>query len=63
LITHVFRNDDPYLDSDPVFGVRSTLITDWIKHGAGVMPDGSVSTTEFYTLDYDFVLNPLGNMA
>jgi len=63
LITHVFRNDDPYLDSDPVFGVRSTLIIDWIKHGAGVMPDGSVSTTEFYTLDYDFVLNPLGNLA
>lgn len=63
LITHVFRSDDPYLDSDPVFGVRSTLIADWIKHEAGVTPDGSVSDTEYYTLDYHFVLNPLENPA
>lgn len=47
LITHVFRDHDQYLDSDVVFGVRSTLIADWIKH-----PDGT------YSLDYDFVLNP-----
>ncbi len=47
LITHVFRDHDQYLDSDVVFGVRSTLIADWIKHA-----DGS------YSLDYDFVLNP-----
>ncbi|MDE2615682.1 MAG: intradiol ring-cleavage dioxygenase [Burkholderiales bacterium] len=47
LITHVFRNGDPYLDSDVVFGVRSTLIADWVKQ-----PDGS------YLLEYDFVLNP-----
>jgi hydroxyquinol 1,2-dioxygenase len=26
LITHVFRDGDPYLDSDVVFGVRSSLI-------------------------------------
>ena len=47
LITHVFRDHDQYLDSDVVFGVRSTLIADWIRH-----PDGT------YSLDYDFVLNP-----
>jgi hydroxyquinol 1,2-dioxygenase len=47
LITHVFRDGDPYLDSDVVFGVRSTLIADWVKQ-----PDGS------YLLEYDFVLNP-----
>jgi len=63
LVTHVFRNNDPYLDSDPVFGVRSTLISDWIKYEAGVTPDGSVSSTAFYTLDYDFVLNSLRNPA
>ncbi|QVN20351.1 intradiol ring-cleavage dioxygenase [Burkholderia pyrrocinia] len=58
LITHVFRDGDQYLDSDAVFGVRSTLITDWIKHDAGVAPDGSIVQEPFYTLDYDFVLNP-----
>ncbi|NPT60159.1 intradiol ring-cleavage dioxygenase [Paraburkholderia elongata] len=58
LITHVFRNGDKYLDSDAVFGVRSTLIVDWIKHSPGVAPDGTAMDTPFYTLDYDFVLNP-----
>ncbi|MDR3395258.1 MAG: intradiol ring-cleavage dioxygenase [Parasulfuritortus sp.] len=48
LITHVFRNGDPYLDSDAVFGVRQSLVADWVKQ-----PDGS------YLLEYDFVLNPL----
>lgn len=46
LITHVFRDHDQYLDSDVVFGVRSSLIADWVK-----LPDGS------YSLEYDFVLN------
>lgn len=47
LITHVFRRDDPYLDSDAVFGVRQSLIADW-----NPQPDGT------YLVDYDFVLNP-----
>ncbi|MEO0003308.1 MAG: hypothetical protein RLZZ22_1000 [Pseudomonadota bacterium] len=48
LITHVFRHGDGYLDADPVFGVRQSLIADWIPHA-----DGSTS------LDFDFVLNPV----
>jgi hydroxyquinol 1,2-dioxygenase len=48
LITHVFRNGDPYLDSDAVFGVRQSLVADWVKQ-----PDGR------YQVDYDFVLNPV----
>jgi hydroxyquinol 1,2-dioxygenase len=47
LITHVFRNGDSYLDSDAVFGVRQSLIADWVKQ-----PDGR------YLVEYDFVLNP-----
>jgi len=49
LITHVFRSDDPYLDSDAVFGVRQSLIAEWKQR-----PDGS------YLVEYDFVLNPTG---
>lgn len=49
LITHVFREGDPYLDSDAVFGVRESLVADWVKQ-----PDGG------YSLDFDFVLNPVG---
>lgn len=57
LITHVFRKGDPYLDSDAVFGVRSTLIADWVPHSPGVAPDGTHVDVPFYTLDFDFVLN------
>lgn len=58
LITHVFRDGDQYLDSDAVFGVRSSLIAQWMPHDAGVAPDGNVLDEPFYTLDFDFVLNP-----
>ena len=46
LITHVFRSDDQYLDSDAVFGVRQSLITDWNKQ-----PNGEC------LLEFNFVLN------
>ena len=57
LITHVFREGDKYLDSDAVFGVRSSLVADWVRHDAGPTPDGGVSAVPFYTLDFDFTLN------
>ncbi len=47
LVTHVFRSGDRYLDSDAVFGVRQSLVADWVRQ-----PDG------VYSLDFDFVLNP-----
>lgn len=58
LTTHIFRAGGPYLESDAVFGVRTTLIADWVAHGPGEAPDGSMSTTPFHTLHYDFVLQP-----
>ncbi|GAA5237129.1 intradiol ring-cleavage dioxygenase [Verticiella sediminum] len=60
LITHVFRNGDRYLDSDAVFGVRSSLIADWVEHPRGAAPDGTHSEVPFYTLAFRFVLNPDG---
>jgi hydroxyquinol 1,2-dioxygenase len=47
LVTHVFRSGDRYLDSDAVFGVRQSLVADWVKQADGV-----------YSLAFDFVLNP-----
>lgn len=46
LVTHVFRSGDQYLDSDAVFGVRQSLVADWVAQA-----DGS------YVLDFDFILN------
>ena len=57
LITHVFRAGGTYLDSDAVFGVRSSLIANWVRHEAGTAPDGRQMDTPFYTLKYDFVLD------
>ena len=56
LVTHVFRSDDKYLDSDAVFGVRSSLISDWVRKDPGAAPDGTKMDKPFYTLDFDFVL-------
>lgn len=61
LITHVFRKGDPYLDSDAVFGVRSTLIADWVPHSPGTAPDGTQVDAPFHTLNFDFVLNRSSN--
>jgi hydroxyquinol 1,2-dioxygenase len=45
LVTHLFRDGDPYLESDAVFGVRSSLVVQ--------IPDGPRPT-----LTHTFVLNP-----
>jgi hydroxyquinol 1,2-dioxygenase len=58
LVTHIFRDGDPYLDSDTVFGVRSSLIGQFTRHEAGVAPDGTRMAAPFYTLTQDFVLPP-----
>jgi catechol 1,2-dioxygenase len=48
LTTHVFDRDSAYLDSDTVFGVKQSLIKDFV---AG--PDGSL------VCEHDFVLHPV----
>jgi len=63
LITHVFREGGEYLESDAVFGVRSSLVADWKPRDPGTAPDGSRMDAPFYTLDYDFVLNPASQAA
>ena len=56
LVTHIFREGDPYLDSDVVFGVRSSLIGDYVRHDASTAPDGTAMREPFYTLTQDFTL-------
>ncbi|MBX3604533.1 MAG: intradiol ring-cleavage dioxygenase [Piscinibacter sp.] len=53
LITHLFRDPDPYLDSDVVFGVRSSLIGRFEHHDRGPLADGP-----YTTLRHRFVLAP-----
>jgi hydroxyquinol 1,2-dioxygenase len=58
LITHVFKEHDQYLDSDAVFGVKSSLITSFERHEPGIAPDAKQMDVPFYTMSYDFFLAP-----
>jgi hydroxyquinol 1,2-dioxygenase len=58
LITHVFDEDDEHLDSDAVFGVKSSLIMGFERHEPGTAPDGKEMDVPFYTMNYDIVLAP-----
>jgi len=58
IATHVFVNGDQYLDSDAVFGVKDTLIADFIHHRPGTAPDGKTMDKDYHTLNFDFALAP-----
>lgn len=53
LVTHLFRDPDPYLDSDVVFGVRSSLVGRFERHA-----DGPLSDRPYSTLAHRFVMAP-----
>jgi hydroxyquinol 1,2-dioxygenase len=59
LVTHVFVAGDQYLDSDAVFGVKNSLISEFPEHPPGRMPDGVESDEPWRHLSYDFGLKPL----
>ena len=56
ITTHLFVDGDPYLDSDVVFGVKPSLIVPFVRHEPGVAPDGTRTSSQFYTCEYDFRL-------
>jgi hydroxyquinol 1,2-dioxygenase len=58
LITHLFQEGAPYLDSDVVFGTKQELVVAFTEREAGPTPDGGESATPFVEATYDFVLQP-----
>lgn len=56
LITHIFDRRSQHLDADAVFGVRPSLVADFVPQSPGRAPDGRLMEHDYYTLDYDFVL-------
>jgi len=58
LTTHVFRAGDPYLDGDVVFGVRESLVTEYVRHAARTGPHGAELEGPYHTLDFTFTLQP-----
>ncbi|QWT22655.1 hydroxyquinol 1,2-dioxygenase [Subtercola sp. PAMC28395] len=58
LITHIFVAGDQYLDSDAVFGVKPSLITEFIEHEPGEAPRGHVVDSTWSEAVFDIVLAP-----
>lgn len=56
LITQLFWQDDPYIGHDAVFADQDSLMADFVRHGPGNAPDGTVVGESFVTLDRTFIL-------
>jgi hydroxyquinol 1,2-dioxygenase len=56
VVTHLFRNGDPYIETDVVYGVKKELIVDFERKPAGRSPMGENVATPFNVVRYDFVL-------
>lgn len=57
LISQVYVNDDPYLDSDVQFGVTRALIGNYVRHENEPAPAPDVKEP-WYSLDYTFRMEP-----
>ncbi len=53
-VTHLFAAGDEYLDSDVVFGVKNSLVREYVRHSGGIAPDGQVMQGEWYSLHHEF---------
>lgn len=59
LTTHIFDPDDPYIDSDSVFGVKKSLIADFRKvEDAGKVSEAGFDGPYYWDVEFDFVLAP-----
>jgi catechol 1,2-dioxygenase len=56
LISQIYVNDDPVLDTDVQFGVTKALIGNYVKHNGSEKPPAPDVTGEWYTLDQTFVM-------
>lgn len=59
LITHLFQQGAPFLDSDVVYGTRPELIIPFEPREAGPTPDGGRCDQPWLEAHYDFVLQPV----
>lgn len=63
VVTHLFKRGCPYLETDVVYAVKEPLIVDFVENAPGTAPNGEKVETKFYTINYDFVLQPIAKAA
>ena len=61
--THIFVDDDPYLASDAVFGVKNSLIGRFVRHDDPERAAALGLGNPFYTVDWDFRLERAASSA
>ena len=65
LVTEIFPDDDPYLDQDTVFGVRSDLVMHYEERPAADFPEGMEISGKvqepFLYVSFDVTLSPEDN--
>ncbi|MER6978540.1 dioxygenase [Streptomyces carpinensis] len=57
--TMLFPSDDPHLDSDPVFGVKESLVASYDTYEADDGPCRGLTDVPYTALRHTFVLEPL----
>lgn len=57
LTTHIFDPDDPYIDSDAVFGVKKSLLAEFRKVEDAEAAAKVEVPAPFYDVEFDFVLS------
>jgi len=63
LITHIFDPDDPYINSDAVFGVKKSLLAGFKRVNDPERARKHGFDDEFWEVEYDFALAPARSQA
>jgi protocatechuate 3,4-dioxygenase beta subunit len=58
VVTHIFVEGDPYLDSDAVFAVKNSLVADFVLNNSREEAKKWGVTAPFYAVEYNFGLIP-----
>lgn len=56
LVTHIFVAGDEHLDKDAVFGVKDSLIVDFVEQASGPAPRGRQDTDSWVDAEFNIVL-------
>jgi protocatechuate 3,4-dioxygenase beta subunit len=59
LITHIFVEGDEYLDSDAVFGVKNSLVADFVLNESSDEAAKYGFNAPFYEVEFNFGLKPV----
>jgi protocatechuate 3,4-dioxygenase beta subunit len=58
VVTHLFVEGDPYLESDVVFAVKNSLVIDFKRNDSEAEARKIGLEAPFHAANYDFVLRP-----